>query len=160
MSKHPWKSLFRILRLKKSRPRRLNRPEIPTSLRHNALTAGAGCRAVRGSIRRGFFHTPTPETDRHDSVSPHPKCGITPSRPLPHRLFRARRPPKSARGHASPHMPNISNDRARNALYGAETEKYPRPQTLLRSLRRARDIFTGTFSRGHFHRVMPAMERP
>lgn len=36
----------------------------------------------------------------------------------------------TTRGIYSPYMPNTSNDRARNALHSAETEKFSRPQTL------------------------------
>lgn len=36
----------------------------------------------------------------------------------------------TTRGIYSPYMPNTSNDRARNALRSAETEKFSRPQTL------------------------------
>lgn len=45
--------------------------------------------------------------------------------------FRSCRPPFTTRGTGSPYMPNTSNDRARNALRRAETEKFSRPQTLL-----------------------------
>lgn len=45
--------------------------------------------------------------------------------------FRSCRPPFTTRGTGSPYMPNTSNDRARNALHRAETEKFSRPQTLL-----------------------------
>lgn len=44
--------------------------------------------------------------------------------------FRSYRPPFTTRGTGSPYMPNTSNDRARNALRSAETEKFSRPQTL------------------------------
>ena len=44
--------------------------------------------------------------------------------------FRSYRPPFTTRGTGSPNMPNTSNDRARNALRSAETEKFSRPQTL------------------------------
>lgn len=44
--------------------------------------------------------------------------------------FRSYRPPFTTRGTGSPYMPNTSNDRARNALRRAETEKFSRPQTL------------------------------
>lgn len=44
--------------------------------------------------------------------------------------FRSCRPPFTTRGTGSPYMPNTSNDRARNALHSAETEKFSRPQTL------------------------------
>ena len=44
--------------------------------------------------------------------------------------FRSCRPPFTTRGTGSPYMPNTSNDRARNALRSAETEKFSRPQTL------------------------------
>ena len=44
--------------------------------------------------------------------------------------FRSYRPPFTTRGTGSPNMPNTSNDRARNALRRAETEKFSRPQTL------------------------------
>lgn len=44
--------------------------------------------------------------------------------------FRSYRPPFTTRGTGSPNMPNTSNDRARNALCCAETEKFSRPQTL------------------------------
>lgn len=44
--------------------------------------------------------------------------------------FRSYRPPFTTRGTGSPYMPNTSNDRARNALCCAETEKFSRPQTL------------------------------
>lgn len=152
MSNHLSKSLFSIPRLKKSRSRQQNQPENPTSLCLNALTADDAFLRFAAALDKTFF---SPRNPKRNSIiflciplPPRPFSPLTARtefyfltlHPFPSaaargssaalQYFRSYRPPFTTRGTGSPYMPNTSNDRARNALRRAETEKFSRPQTL------------------------------
>lgn len=152
MSNHLSKSLFSIPRLKKSRSRQQNQPENPTSLYLNALTADDAFLRFAAALGKPFFSSRNPErnsiiflcipslprpfsplTARTKfyflTLHPFPSAAARGSRAAL-QYFRSYRPPFTTRGTGSPNMPNTSNDRARNALCCAETEKFSRPQTL------------------------------
>lgn len=152
MSNHLSKSLFSIPRLKKSRSRQQNQPENPTSLCLNALTADDAFlrfaaapdkpfspRATPNGILLFSFAFPVcrvpfrpsqPERNFILSLYMHPPSAAARGSRAALQYFRSCRPPFTTRGTGSPYMPNTSNDRARNALHSAETEKFSRPQTL------------------------------
>lgn len=131
MSNHLSKSLFSIPRLKKSRSRQQNQPENPTSLCLNALTADDTFLRFAAVPDKTFFSSRNPERNFIFSlyIHPPPSAAARGSRAAL-QYFRSYRPPFTTRGTGSPYMPNTSNDRARNALRSAETEKFSRPQTL------------------------------
>lgn len=130
MSNHLSKSLFSIPRLKKSRSRQQNQPENPTSLYLNALTADDAFLRFAAALDKTFFSSRNPERNFIFSLyihSPPPR----PEAPALHcNTFSPIDRLSTTRGIYSPYMPNTSNDRARNALCSAETEKFSRPQTL------------------------------
>lgn len=77
-----------------------------------------------------FFLPAQPRTEFYFlTLHPFPSAAARGSRAAL-QYFRSCRPPFTTRGTGSPNMPNTSNDRARNALRSAETEKFSRPQTL------------------------------
>ena len=77
-----------------------------------------------------FFIPVQPQTEFYFlTLHPFPSAAARGSRAAL-QYFRSYRPPFTTRGTGSPNMPNTSNDRARNALCCAETEKFSRPQTL------------------------------
>lgn len=153
MSNHLSKSLFSIPRLKKSRSRQQNQPENPTSLCLNALTADDAFLRFAAAPDKPFF---SPRNPKRNSIiflciPSLPRPFLSPCSPERNfifslyihspsaaargsraalQYFRSYRPPFTTRGTGSPYMPNTSNDRARNALRRAETEKFSRPQTL------------------------------
>lgn len=153
MSNHLSKSLFSIPRLKKSRSRQQNQPENPTSLCLNALTADDAFLRFAAALGEPFFSSRNPERNfiiflcipslPRPFLSPcspernfifslyiHPPSAAARGSRAALQYFRSYRPPFTTRGTGSPNMPNTSNDRARNALRSAETEKFSRPQTL------------------------------
>lgn len=133
MSNHLSKSLFSIPRLKKSRSRQQNQPENPTSLCLNALTADDAFLRFAAVPDKTFFSPRNPERNFIFSLYIHPPSAAARGSRAALQYFRSYRPPFTTRGTGSPYMPNTSNDRARNALRSAETEKFSRPQTLLPS---------------------------
>lgn len=80
---------------------------------------------------RLFFSPRSPERNFILSLYIHPPSAAARGSRAALQYFRSYRPPFTTRGTGSPYMPNTSNDRARNALRRAETEKFSRPQTLL-----------------------------
>lgn len=130
MSNHLSKSLFSIPRLKKSRSRQQNQPENPTSLCLNALTADDAFLRFAAALDKTFFSPRNPERNFIFSLYIHPPSAAARGSSAALQYFRSYRPPFTTRGTGSPNMPNTSNDRARNALRSAETEKFSRPQTL------------------------------
>lgn len=130
MSNHLSKSLFSIPRLKKSRSRQQNQPENPTSLCLNALTADDAFLRFAAALGEPFFSSRNPERNFIFSLYIHPPSAAARGSSAALQYFRSYRPPFTTRGTGSPNMPNTSNDRARNALRSAETEKFSRPQTL------------------------------
>lgn len=130
MSNHLSKSLFSIPRLKKSRSRQQNQPENPTSLCLNALTADDAFLRFAAALGEPFFSSRNPERNSIFSLYIHPPSAAARGSRAALQYFRSYRPPFTTRGTGSPNMPNTSNDRARNALRSAETEKFSRPQTL------------------------------
>lgn len=153
MSNHLSKSLFSIPRLKKSRSRQQNQPENPTSLCLNALTADDAFLRFAAvpdktffsprnpkrnsiiflcipSLPRPFFSSRNPERNFIFSLYIHPPSAAARGSRAALQYFRSCRPPFTTRSTGFPYMPNTSNDRARNALRSAETEKFSRPQTL------------------------------
>lgn len=79
---------------------------------------------------RLFFSPRSPERNFIFSLYIHPPSAAARGSRAALQYFRSYRPPFTTRGTGSPNMPNTSNDRARNALRSAETEKFSRPQTL------------------------------
>ena len=79
---------------------------------------------------RLFFSPRSPERNFIFSLYIHPPSAAARGSRAALQYFRSYRPPFTTRGTGSPYMPNTSNDRARNALCCAETEKFSRPQTL------------------------------
>ena len=79
---------------------------------------------------RLFFSPRSPERNFILSLYIHPPSAAARGSRAALQYFRSYRPPFTTRGTGSPNMPNTSNDRARNALRRAETEKFSRPQTL------------------------------
>ena len=77
-----------------------------------------------------FFSPRSPERNFILSLYIHPPSAAARGSRAALQYFRSCRPPFTTRGTGSPNMPNTSNDRARNALRSAETEKFSRPQTL------------------------------
>ena len=130
MSNHLSKSLFSIPRLKKSRSRQQNQPENPTFLCLNALTADDAFLRFAAALGEPFFSSRNPERNFIFSLYIHPPSAAARGSRAALQYFRSYRPPFTTRGTGSPNMPNTSNDRARNALRSAETEKFSRPQTL------------------------------
>lgn len=130
MSNHLSKSLFSIPRLKKSRSRQQNQPENPTSLCLNALTADDAFLRFAAAPDKTFFSSRNPERNFILSLYMHPPSAAARGSRAALQYFRSYRPPFTTRSTGSPYMPNTSNDRARNALRRAETEKFSRPQTL------------------------------
>lgn len=130
MSNHLSKSLFSIPRLKKSRSRQQNQPENPTSLCLNALTADDAFLRFAAALGEPFFSSRNPKRNFIFSLYMHPPSAAARGSRAALQYFRSCRPPFTTRGTGSPYMPNTSNDRARNALRSAETEKFSRPQTL------------------------------
>ena len=82
------------------------------------------------SLPRPFFSPRSPERNFIFSLYIHPPSAAARGSRAALQYFRSYRPPFTTRGTGSPNMPNTSNDRARNALRSAETEKFSRPQTL------------------------------
>ena len=77
-----------------------------------------------------FFIPVQPRTEFYFlTLHPFPSAAARGSRAAL-QYFRSYRPPFTTRSTGFPYMPNTSNDRARNALRRAETEKFSRPQTL------------------------------
>ena len=76
------------------------------------------------------FRPSQPERNFIFSLYIHPPSAAARGSRAALQYFRSYRPPFTTRGTGSPNMPNTSNDRARNALRSAETEKFSRPQTL------------------------------
>lgn len=130
MSNHLSKSLFSIPRLKKSRSRQQNQPENPTSLCLNALTADDAFLRFAAALGEPFFSSRNPERNFILSLYMHPPSAAARGSRAALQYFRSCRPPFTTRSTGFPYMPNTSNDRARNALRCAETEKFSRPQTL------------------------------
>lgn len=130
MSNHLSKSLFSIPRLKKSRSRQQNQPENPTSLCLNALTADDAFLRFAAVPDKTFFSSRNPERNSIFSLYIHPPSAAARGSRAALQYFRSCRPPFTTRSTGFPYMPNTSNDRARNALRRAETEKFSRPQTL------------------------------
>lgn len=130
MSNHLSKSLFSIPRLKKSRSRQQNQPENPTSLCLNALTADDAFLRFAAALDKTFFSPRNPKRNFILSLYMHPPSAAARGSRAALQYFRSYRPPFTTRGTGFPYMPNTSNDRARNALRRAETEKFSRPQTL------------------------------
>ena len=77
-----------------------------------------------------FLSPCSPERNFILSLYIHPPSAAARGSRAALQYFRSYRPPFTTRGTGSPYMPNTSNDRARNALHSAETEKFSRPQTL------------------------------
>lgn len=84
-------------------------------------------------LPRPFLSPCSPERNFIFSLYIHPPSAAARGSRAALQYFRSYRPPFTTRGTGSPNMPNTSNDRARNALRSAETEKFSRPQTLLPS---------------------------
>ena len=81
-------------------------------------------------VCRDLFRPSQPERNFILSLYMHPPSAAARGSRAALQYFRSYRPPFTTRGTGSPNMPNTSNDRARNALRSAETEKFSRPQTL------------------------------
>ena len=79
---------------------------------------------------RLFLSPCSPERNFIFSLYMHPPSAAARGSSAALQYFRSCRPPFTTRGTGFPYMPNTSNDRARNALCCAETEKFSRPQTL------------------------------
>lgn len=79
---------------------------------------------------RPFFSPRSPERNFILSLYMHPPSAAARGSRAALQYFRSYRPPFTTRSTGFPYMPNTSNDRARNALCCAETEKFSRPQTL------------------------------
>lgn len=79
---------------------------------------------------RLFFSPRSPERNFILSLYMHPPSAAARGSRAALQYFRSCRPPFTTRSTGFPYMPNTSNDRARNALRSAETEKFSRPQTL------------------------------
>lgn len=79
---------------------------------------------------RLFLSPCSPERNFILSLYIHPPSAAARGSRAALQYFRSYRPPFTTRGTGSPYMPNTSNDRARNALHSAETEKFSLPQTL------------------------------
>lgn len=81
-------------------------------------------------LPRPFSPLKSPKENFIFSLYIHPPSAAARGSRAALQYFRSCRPPFTTRGTGFPYMPNTSNDRARNALCCAETEKFSRQQTL------------------------------
>lgn len=106
------------------------RPHLASPFSPRATPNGILLFSFAFPVCRVPFRPSQPERNFIFSLYIHPPSAAARGSRAALQYFRSYRPPFTTRGTGSPYMPNTSNDRARNALRRAETEKFSRPQTL------------------------------